>query len=72
MGGQTVAGVLRPVSCGEPAGTMRITETKRSYGQQQAVAATSEDAINHQEIGAQFQYLQSLTAVQTQDWGCLN
>ena len=51
---------------------MRITETKRSYGQQQAVAATSEDAINHQEIGAQFQYLQSLTAVQTQDWGCLN
>ena len=66
MGGQTVVGVLRPTSFGEPAGTMKVTDIKRSYGSQATIAASSEDAISPEEVGTQFNYLQKLTSVQTQ------
>eukprot|EP00435_Cladocopium_sp_Y103_P035935 s2002_g9.t1 len=49
VGGQSVSGVLRPLECGEFAGCMRITDIRRSYGAQQAIAATSMDAISDKE-----------------------
>lgn len=67
IGGQQIVGVLRGAEHGEPMGTTRVTDLKRSYGAQKVTAATSEDSLSPQELDAQWKYLQKLTKVDTQD-----
>ena len=62
-----MSGVLRDPKHGEPIGTTRITDFRRSVGSHTVTAATSEDAINDQEVSNAWKLAQKFTQVSTQE-----
>lgn len=67
MAGQVLTGVLRDPKHGEPIGTTRITDFRRAVGSHTVTAATSDDALNEQEVANAWKLAQKFTTTSSQE-----